>query len=62
MMKHFDIFRTLPDASEPIWINAVESVEAAKALIEERTKKRPAEYMVFDQRIGKRIVFKLDGH
>jgi hypothetical protein len=62
MIKQFDIIRTLPDASEPVWIDAVESVQAAKALIEERIKKHPAEYMVFDKFTGKRIVFKLDSN
>jgi hypothetical protein len=55
MQKPFDIFWFGDNG--PNWIEAVETLEAAKAHLEKLPQVNSGSYAVLDQRTGKRVVF-----
>jgi hypothetical protein len=48
----YDIFRRLPDGG-PIWIEAVRTLEAARARLAHLMKAQPGNYFVYDLSIDK---------
>jgi len=55
MVHMYDIFRTYPDDGQPVWIEAVASLEQAKKRLRSLPTPRSAEYQVYDPRAGKFI-------
>lgn len=51
MESMFDIFSTLPDGS-PLWLEAVEGLEAAKRRLRGLARIRPGNYFIYSERNG----------
>jgi hypothetical protein len=51
MDMKFDIFLRLPDG-KPLWVQAVEGYEKAKAQLQELVQVSPGEYFIFNSRTG----------
>ena len=54
MKLTYDIFRRLPDGG-PIWIEAVQTVEGARARLASLSKAQPGDYFVYDLSTNKII-------
>jgi hypothetical protein len=59
MNKSVDLFRL--DDHGVRWLACVNSVESAKARIQELAANSPGEYLIRDQTTGSKYVVKLDG-
>jgi hypothetical protein len=60
MFLHLDIFEAKADG-QLIWRDAVESIAAAKARIQELTMASPGDYIILDQNIGHRARLGISG-
>jgi len=47
----FDIFATLPDGS-PMWLEAVEGLEAARKRLTGLVEARPGNYFIYSEKTG----------
>ncbi len=47
MKRTYDIFRRLPDGG-PVWIEAVQTLEGARARLMSLLEAQPGEYFVYD--------------
>lgn len=47
MKRTYDIFRRLPDGS-PVWIEAVQTVEAARVRLASLLEAQPGDYFIYD--------------
>jgi hypothetical protein len=47
MVPPFDIFRV--DSGNPIWIQAVDTIDAARARVAELMKTQPSAYLILNQ-------------
>jgi hypothetical protein len=54
MREKFDLFLRLPDG-QPVWIKAVESMEAARNQLTQMAASAPGEYFIFNTINGQLI-------
>ena len=47
-----DIFEKLPDGS-PMWVEAVEGLDKARARVKELSQRAPADYFIYSKQNGK---------
>jgi hypothetical protein len=57
MLETFDIFRIEND--DPLWLGAASTLEKAVARAESLAVSAPGEYLILNQRTGRRISLKL---
>ena len=59
MQPRFDIFK-IADDGNPLWVEASETLDAAKARVKELLKVQSAEYVIFNQETQDKISVKSD--
>lgn len=59
MQPQLDIFKVSKDGT-PVWVEAAETLDAAKARVKELLKVQPAEYVIFNQETQDSISIKSD--
>jgi hypothetical protein len=60
MIPPYDIFRMEPNGSS-CWLQAVSTLDDAKARIQAMAAISPGEYLIVSQRTGNRLVMKFNG-
>jgi hypothetical protein len=59
MVPPFDIFRVIKDG-QPFWLEPAESLDQAKARVQELGASEPGEYLIFSQKTGHKVSIKVD--
>ena len=55
MVPPFDILRVLQDGA-PLWMEAAQTLEEAKARVQQLAATQPGSYVIFSQKTGNRIL------
>jgi len=55
MVPPFDILRVLKDGA-PLWMEAVQTLEEAKARVQQLAATEPGTYVIFSQKTGNKIL------
>ena len=61
MVAPFDILRVLNDGA-PLWMEAAQTLEEAKARVQQLAATLPGSYVIFSQKTGKKILITPDGN
>ncbi|HEY1471674.1 MAG TPA: hypothetical protein VGF61_21730 [Candidatus Acidoferrum sp.] len=61
MVPPFDILRVLKDGA-PLWVEAAQTLEQAKARVQQLAATQPGPYVIFSQKTGSKIVITADGN
>ena len=59
MTHMLDVFRV--ENGGVLWLESAESLECAKARVQELAASSPGEYLILDQKTGKKYIVELDG-
>jgi hypothetical protein len=60
MVPPFDILRVLQDGA-PLWMEAAQTLEDAKARVQQLAAVLPGPYVIFSQKTGNKILLAADG-
>jgi hypothetical protein len=60
MVPPFDILRVLNDGS-PLWMEAAQTLEEAKARVQQLVATQPGSYVIFSQKTGNKILITPEG-
>lgn len=55
MVPPFDILRVLKDGA-PLWMEAAQTLEEARARVQQLAVTQPGSYVIFSQKTGKKIL------
>jgi hypothetical protein len=61
MVAPFDILRVLNDGA-PLWMEAAQTLEEAKARVQQLAATLPGPYVIFSQKTGNKILITPDGN
>ncbi len=60
MVPLFDILRVLKDGA-PLWMEAAQTLEEAKARVQQLAATQPGSYAIFSQKTGNKILITPEG-